>query len=161
MASRASLRDTSSYGSGLCKFHVFCDIFTVPESERLPASFPLLHSFALWAATDPSMLDPGVSEGLPFEPISVAVVKKYLAAIRAWHIVQGWPPPLSDDDQDRISWSLRGLENMQGSRKRPIRPPHYHQHAARTACIIQSQRPFRSQCLGHGRVRLLGHDAFW
>ena len=123
LASRASLRDTSSYGSGLRKFHIFCDIFSIPESERLPASFSLLHSFALWAAADPSMLDPGLPRDVPFEPVSVAVVKKYLAAVRAWHIAQGWPPPLSEEDHNRISWSLRGLENMQGNRKRPIRPP--------------------------------------
>jgi hypothetical protein len=123
LASRASLRDTSSYGSGLRKFHIFCDVFSIPESDRLPASFPLLHSFALWAATDPSMLDAGIADGVPFEPVSVSVVRKYLAAIRAWHIAQGWPPPLSNDDQDRINWSLRGLENLQGSRRRPLRPP--------------------------------------
>jgi hypothetical protein len=60
---------------------------------------------------------------VPFEPISVTVVRKYLAAIRAWHIAQGWPPPLSNEDHDRINWSLRGLENLQSNRKRPLRPP--------------------------------------
>jgi hypothetical protein len=69
------------------------------------------------------MLNPDVAESIPFEPISVSVVRKYLAAVRAWHITQGWPPPLSDDDHDRINWSLRGLENIQGNRKRPLRPP--------------------------------------
>ena len=61
------------------------------------------------------MVDLSLVEGLPFEPISVTVVKKYLAAIRAWHIAQGWPPPLSDTHHDRINWSLRGLENLQGN----------------------------------------------
>jgi hypothetical protein len=123
LATRASLRDTSSYGSGLRKFHLFCDIFTIPESDRLPASFPLLHSFALWAVTDPSMLDLSPANGVWFEPVSVTVVRKYLSAIRAWHIAQGWPPPLSDEDHERINWSLRGLGNILGNRKRPIRPP--------------------------------------
>ncbi|KAG1834524.1 hypothetical protein EV424DRAFT_1310211 [Suillus variegatus] len=104
-ASRASLRDTASYGAGLRKFHLFCDIFSIPESNRLPASFELLHSFALWA------------------PISVSVARKYLSAIRAWHIAQGWLPPLSDVHHDRINWSLRGLENLQSSRRKPLRPP--------------------------------------
>ncbi|KAG1760431.1 hypothetical protein EDD22DRAFT_781148 [Suillus occidentalis] len=104
-ASRASLRDTANYGAGLRKFHLFCDIFSIPESNRLPASFELLHSFVLWA------------------PISVSVARKYLAAIRAWHIAQGWLPPLSDVHHDRINWSLRGLENMQSSRRKPLRPP--------------------------------------
>ena len=123
LASRASLRDTTGYGSGLRKFHLFCDIFSVPETERLPASFPLLHSFALWASTDPGALGQTALPDIPFEPVSVSVTKKYLSAVRAWHITQGWPPPLSDDDHDRINWSLRGLENLQGSHKCPVRPP--------------------------------------
>jgi hypothetical protein len=123
MASEASLRETSSYGSGLRKFHLFCDIFTIPEPQRLPASFELLHSFALWAASDPSLLSAEIVDRTPFEPVSVSVVKKYLAAVRAWHIAQGWAPPLSEDNHQRINWSLRGLENLYGSRKRPLRPP--------------------------------------
>ncbi|KZT25238.1 hypothetical protein NEOLEDRAFT_1204359, partial [Neolentinus lepideus HHB14362 ss-1] len=57
IASRASLRDAASYGAGLRKFHLFCDIFSVPEVARLPASFALLHSFVLWAVTDPDPSD--------------------------------------------------------------------------------------------------------
>jgi hypothetical protein len=53
----------------------------------------------------------------------VLVAKKYLSAVQAWHIVQGWPPPLSSDDHNRIDWSLWGLENLQGSHRCPIRPP--------------------------------------
>ncbi|EPQ55316.1 hypothetical protein GLOTRDRAFT_41871, partial [Gloeophyllum trabeum ATCC 11539] len=106
MASRASLRDTSSYGSGLQKFHLFCDIFSIPETRRLPASFSILHSFALWA------------------PISVKAARKYLSAVRAWHLAQGWPPPLSQEESERINWLLRGLDNIQLSkRSRPPRQP--------------------------------------
>ncbi|KAI0722655.1 hypothetical protein C8Q76DRAFT_835687 [Earliella scabrosa] len=123
-ASRASLRDTTGYGSGLRKFHVFCDIFAVTEQDRLPASFSLLHSFALWASTDPDPLDPVFADGTPFEPVSIETTRKYLAAVRAWHIAQGWPPPLSEDELTRINWSLRGLANIQaGKRTRPPRPP--------------------------------------
>ncbi|KAG2031173.1 hypothetical protein BDR03DRAFT_876523, partial [Suillus americanus] len=105
VAARASLRDTASYGAGLRKFHRFCDIFSIPKSDRLPASFELLHSFALWA------------------PISIGVAQKYLSAVRAWHIAQGWAPPLSDSHHERINWSLQGLENLQGGCRKPIRPP--------------------------------------
>lgn len=124
LAAEHSLRDAGSYGSGLRKFHIFCDIFSVPESDRLPAAFPLLHSFALWAAADPSACGlSNVGDDVHFEPIAPSTVRKYLAAVRAWHIAQGWPGPLSADEMDRITWSLRGLERLQGSRRRPPRPP--------------------------------------
>lgn len=97
---------------------------TFSQSQKLTASqHPLLHSFALWAATDPSMADSELLRRVPLEPVSVTVVKKHLSAIRAWHIIQGWPPPLSEEDHDHISWSLRGLENIQKNRKHPICPP--------------------------------------
>ncbi|KAG1811888.1 uncharacterized protein BJ212DRAFT_1373911 [Suillus subaureus] len=126
MANQAALRDTASYDTGLRKFRVFCDVFSIPESDRLPASFELLHSFALWAATDPEPSDPllsAVGSSASFEPVSVGVVRKYLSAVRAWHIAQGWPPSLSSSDYERIKWSLRGLENLQAGRRKPLRPP--------------------------------------
>ncbi|KAF9473546.1 hypothetical protein BDN70DRAFT_765300, partial [Pholiota conissans] len=124
LASQASLDDSGSYGSGLRKFHIFCDIFSIPDSDRLPASFPLLNSFAIWAVTDPDIHDPAMADGTPFETISIATVRKYLAAVRAWHLAQGWPPPLSEQDHVRMDWSLRGLAKIQGmKRKRPPRPP--------------------------------------
>ena len=58
-----------------------------------------------------------------FEPVSISVVRKYLSAIRAWHIAQGWAPPLSEADHECINWSLCGLENIQGNRKSPLWPP--------------------------------------
>ena len=123
LSSHTSLCDSASYWSGLCKFHIFCNIFSIPESNHLPAALPLLHSFALWAAADPSLVDSDLLGRVPFKPVSVTVVKKYLTAIQAWHIVQGWPPPLSNDGHDHISWSLCGLENIQGNCKHPIYPP--------------------------------------
>jgi hypothetical protein len=69
------------------------------------------------------MLDPTVANGVLFEPVSVAVVRKYLAAVRAWHIAQGWLPPLSEEDHEHINWSLHGLENIQGNRRCPLWPP--------------------------------------
>ncbi|KAG1867295.1 hypothetical protein DFJ58DRAFT_769310 [Suillus subalutaceus] len=126
MANQAALRDTASYDAGLRKFHVFCDVFSIPESDRLPASFKLLHSFALWAVTDREPGDPLLSAGgssVSFEPVSVGVARKYLSAVQAWHIAQGWPPPLSDSHHERINWSLRGLENLQADRRKPPRPP--------------------------------------
>lgn len=123
LAAKASLRDTSGYGAGLRKFHLFCDAFSIPEHQRLPASFELLHSFALWAAADPDLVEVAqLSEQISFEPVAPSVVRKYLAAVRAWHIVQGWPAPLEANHLERIHWSLRGLENLGVHRHRPPRP---------------------------------------
>ena len=105
IASRTSLHDTSSYSVGLIKFHIFCNIFSIPKADRLPASFEPLHSIALWAATDPSIITISDSS-MPFAPVAVPTIKKYLSAIHAWHIAQGWPPPLSDDTLSCINWSL-------------------------------------------------------
>ncbi|KAG1903710.1 uncharacterized protein F5891DRAFT_905550, partial [Suillus fuscotomentosus] len=69
IATCVSLRDAASYGAGLRKFHRFCDIFSVPESNCLPVSFELLHSFTLWVVADPN-----------------SVAQKYLSAVRMWHI---------------------------------------------------------------------------
>ncbi|GJE95065.1 hypothetical protein PsYK624_112440 [Phanerochaete sordida] len=123
LASAYSLRDASSYGSGIRKFHIFCDVFSVPEADRLPASFALLNSFALWAATDPSRMDLADQPASQFETVEPTTVRKYLSAVAAWHVAQGWPDPLSKEDHERIHWHLRGLENLQGSRRRPPRPP--------------------------------------
>ena len=91
--------------------------------DRLPASFELLHSFTLWPVTDPATFGPGLSTDIQFKPVSVSVVRKYLAAVRMWHLAQGWQPPLSEDDHIRINWSLHGLKNLQGSHKLSVRPP--------------------------------------
>jgi hypothetical protein len=115
LANHASLCDMGSYGSGLRKFHIFCDVFSIPESQCLPASFQVLHSFALWAATDPEAADPLLLNTTQFKPVSVSVVKKYLSTVQAWHIAQGWPEPLSEADHNCINWPLRGLENIQGT----------------------------------------------
>ena len=112
VASRVSLTDQSSYGSALKKFHIFCDIFCVPEAERLPASFEVLHSFAVWAASDPDVIDQGLWEVGELEPVSVQTVRKYLAGIQAWHLAQGQPIPLSNNDHRRIEHHLRGLAKL-------------------------------------------------
>ncbi|KAF8584238.1 hypothetical protein K439DRAFT_1616850 [Ramaria rubella] len=94
------------------------------EEWRLPASFNLLHSFSLWSAADPEILGPQLAADTPLELIAVSVTRKYLSAICAWHLAQGWPPLLSDDDHNHIQWSLRGLERIQAQKcSRPPHPP--------------------------------------
>ncbi|KAJ3714806.1 hypothetical protein C8R42DRAFT_551990, partial [Lentinula raphanica] len=91
-AAENSLHNTKSYyGAGLRKFHIFCNIFSIREAERLPASFSVLHSFAIWAATNPEFLPSSLAASTPFKPVAVSTVRSYLAGIRAWHFTQGWP----------------------------------------------------------------------
>jgi hypothetical protein len=124
IASRHSLRDPGSYGAGLRKFHLFCDAFSIAEELRLPAPFTVLNSFALWATAEPNPDDPALIGVVPYETVAPDVAIKYLTAVRAWHIHQGWPPPLSTEDQQRIAWNVRGLARLQaGRRSRPPRPP--------------------------------------
>ncbi|KAG2158082.1 uncharacterized protein EDB93DRAFT_1246567 [Suillus bovinus] len=104
----------------LCKYGIFddwCHIINEQEAGRYSIGF---------SPTDPDPEDPLLSAGPStpsFEPVSVGVAHKYLSAVRAWHIAQGWPPPLSDSHCERINWSLQGLENLQSSRRKPLRPP--------------------------------------
>ncbi|TFY61177.1 hypothetical protein EVJ58_g4674 [Rhodofomes roseus] len=118
-----SLRDARAYGSGLRKFHLFCDIFSIAEADRLPASFEVLNSFALWALADPQPGDIALATAPAFEPVGRDAVRKYLSAIRAWHLAQGWPAPLSADQLSSIDFHLRGLERHVGARRVPPRPP--------------------------------------
>lgn len=118
------MRSPDSYGAGLRKFHIFCDLFSIAEAQRLPASFEVLHSFALWATAVPEFIPASEMQHHPLEPVAVDTARKYLSAVRAWHLAQGWPSPLSDETWCRINWSLRGLANLQGEgRRKPPRPP--------------------------------------
>ena len=109
----ASISDPTSYGAGLKKFHIFCDLFDIPERDRLPASFDLLHSFILWATADATIISPSSDLPRHSSPISESTARHYLAAIRAWHILQGWNPPLTDIGHERINFSLRGIAKLQ------------------------------------------------
>ena len=109
MAIQAFLKDPSSYGSGLHKFQIICDIFSIPEAE----STELIYSFLLWVVSEPLPDDPLYQDGTPFETVSVATARKYMSAICAWHIAQNWPPPLSEASSAAILAGIRGMENIQ------------------------------------------------
>ena len=86
-------------------------------------SFKVLHSFAVWVASDPDILSGDLWKLGESELVSVQTVGKYLATIHAWHLLQGWPP-LDSCDHQRIKFSLRGLAKLSaGKRSHPIHPP--------------------------------------
>ncbi|KAH9937808.1 uncharacterized protein BXZ73DRAFT_76447 [Epithele typhae] len=117
-AARAS-QPSGTYDTALHMYDQFCEAFQIPEADRFPASFPLLHSFCLWATADPdTVASLGPSAGsFPQEPISASKAREYLRALRAWHVAQGWHDPLSKGDETRIEWSLRGVANIQAGRR--------------------------------------------
>jgi len=143
----------------------------VPESDQLPASFPLLHSFTLWAITDPNVVNPSILAGVPFKPVWVSVTKKYLSAVQAWHITQGWPPPLSKEDHDCINWSLHGLKNLQASCKHPLQPPVTLNMLQALQSTLKLNDPFKAciwamaacafwEMMCFGEVSVPSHNAF-
>ncbi|KIO01883.1 hypothetical protein M404DRAFT_149050, partial [Pisolithus tinctorius Marx 270] len=147
------------YGSGICKFHIFCDIFSIPEAEHLPASFLLLHSFALWAASDPTLPELGISG------------TSYLSAVQAWHITQGWPAPLDDSHLKCINWSLHGLENLGVCCHHPPHPPITIVMLSALKALLTLSDPFNtciwamSTCaffwmMHFGKVSVVSHAAF-
>jgi hypothetical protein len=124
LASRSSLRDAGGCGSGVRKFHIFLDVFGVPEVARLPASKELVHAFALWAACTPDPNDPMFADGTLFEPVSVTMAKKYVSAIQTWHLAQGYDPPFDKNDFTRLKFAMHGLNNIkQNCRTCPPCPP--------------------------------------
>ena len=61
----------TTYGAGLLRFTEFCDKYSIPEVERMPASWPLLCAF--------------INEH--HGKVSGNTIKTWLAAIHTWHDV--------------------------------------------------------------------------
>lgn len=110
LAAEGALRDVPNYDAGLRQFHLFCDICEVDKTKRLPAYFELLRSFAFWAAAPPELVPAQLADKKKlFGTIPVETVREYLGAVEAWHLVHGWPHPLSKDQKQLINWSLKGV----------------------------------------------------
>jgi hypothetical protein len=113
-ALQAFLKDASGYGVGLLKFHLFCNVFNIPKEDRLPASYNLLFAFVLWACSSPDPNDPVFMDSTPFKPVSVVTTRKYLSAVQAWHLAQGWPALLLIDNHKRMGYHLCGVMQQNG-----------------------------------------------
>lgn len=94
----------SNYGSGLLCFTQFCDRLNIPEAERMPASQPLIASFAASHAGT----------------ISDKTLNNWLAGLHFWHLVNGSPW----SGADMLRSVRRGLAKMvPPSSHRAKRPP--------------------------------------
>lgn len=158
IASSLSLRDTASYSLGLCKFHVFCDIFSIPEAQWLPASFTSLHSYVLWATLDPSPNDTVLAREVPFKPVTRTTIQKYLAVVCTWYLGQSWTLPLLSDDVVCINWFLQGFEKKPtgSTAETASLPAHHCTHASRPETGPQSDLQLGRVCLGSSLLHILG-----
>jgi hypothetical protein len=92
------------YGAGLLRFTQFCDSNDVPEDERMPASEILLAAFVAHHAGS----------------ISSSTMNSWLAALHAWHTINGAPWYAGD----MLLQSRKGLKKLVPvSSRRPRRPP--------------------------------------
>lgn len=96
-----------NYGSGLLRFHQFCDEISVSETLRMPASEVLLSLFcASWAGR-----------------ISRSTVNGWLDGLRFWHIFHG-APWYGGESALMLSQVKKGVSKMvPETSKRPPRPP--------------------------------------
>jgi hypothetical protein len=93
------------YGSGLLVYHVFCDLRSIPEHQRAPASPLLIVAFISSCAGS----------------YSGSTLANYVFGVRAWHTLHGqrWA---MDDMQ--VKAALTGAANLAPpSSKRPKRAP--------------------------------------
>ncbi|THH17762.1 hypothetical protein EUX98_g9066 [Antrodiella citrinella] len=99
----SSTRET--YGSGILAFHVFCDRYAIPETQRAPASTEIVMSFVATLA--------GFYAG--------STIRNYYSAVRAWHILHRFP---WTPDQTALDAILKGSHALAPpSSSRPPRKP--------------------------------------
>lgn len=94
----------SNYGAGLLRFTQFCDLHSIPEAQRMPASSNLISSFAASAAGH----------------LSPNTLNNWMAGMHFWHIVNNavW------NGDDMLHHVRRGVAKMcPPESKRAKRPP--------------------------------------
>ena len=115
----------SSYGAGLLRFTQFCDLWSIDEHDRMPASAALLTAFVSQAV--------GAYSG--------KTIKSWLAGLRSWHIVNR--APWHGDDEWVSLARVRG--NKQGTGfKRPLRAPVSLEHLRVLRTNLDITTPFHA-----------------
>ncbi|KAE8183593.1 hypothetical protein CF335_g8277 [Tilletia laevis] len=95
----------SSYGSGMARWHLWCDDRGVPEQLRCPAPAELLEYFIIQHAGN----------------FSSDTISTWLSGLRAWHRVWNQPWPAGDMRRSELV-RFAALQTPAESR-RPARPP--------------------------------------
>ncbi|KAL7282059.1 hypothetical protein ACG7TL_003527 [Trametes sanguinea] len=94
-----------TYGTGLLIFHVFCDLRSIPEEHRAPASELLILAFVASIAGS----------------YAQSAINNYVAGVRAWHILHGLPWHV---DKSRYDAALAGAAQLAPpASKKPSRAP--------------------------------------
>ncbi|KAG6328136.1 hypothetical protein ID866_10952 [Astraeus odoratus] len=83
----------AAYGSGLLVYHIFCDSRDIPEIEHTPASSATISSFISALAGS----------------YSGQTIQGYIYGIHAWHMLNGLPWSLHED---QINTMLKGAARL-------------------------------------------------
>ena len=98
---RESTRNT--YGTGLACYHLFCDKYKLPWSNRAPASPELISAFVAYLAGH----------------YSASSINNYLSGVRLWHLVHSQPWRIN---QTELHSLLRGARLLQPQPKQQRQP---------------------------------------
>lgn len=113
-----------AYGSGILRFTQFCDVYKIPEKDRMPASVVLLSAFLSFYAGK----------------VSGSAVKNWMSGIAAWHAMSGAP---WYGDQALVTRMKTGVARLAPSSSRcQPRPPASLQHILVLLQFLDLSNPF-------------------
>lgn len=127
----------STYAAGILRFTQFCDLWNIPENERMPASYALLSAFI--------SAHIGKNAG--------ATIKSWLSGIRAWHSTNH-APWHGDDDWVQL---CRSVANREGTvHQKDTRPPVSSDHLLALYRTIDLNIPFHAAVWAAATVAFFG-----
>lgn len=115
----------SSYAAGLLRFTQFCDRWGIPESDRMPASYPLLCAFI------------GEHKGTR----AGGSIKNWISGLKAWHDINDAP---WNGDHPWIKMARISANKEGTSHKRPLRAPVSIEHLLTLRNAINLSDPFHA-----------------
>jgi hypothetical protein len=127
----------SSYAAGLLRWTQFCDKYSIPEADRMPASYALICAFVAEHK--------GLHTG--------GVVKSWLSGIRSWHLVNH--APWYGEDDPWVDFAHKAANKEGAKHKRPLRTPISIEHLACLRGAISLSDPF------HAAVWAVALCTFW
>jgi hypothetical protein len=127
----------SSYAAGLLRWTQFCDKYSIPEADRMPASYALICAFV------------AEHKGLQIG----GVIKNWLSGIRSWHVINH--APWYGEDDPWVDFARKAANKEGAKHKRPLRAPISIEHLASLRGAISLSDPF------HTAVWAVALCTFW